>query len=114
MPIYEYVCGHCQKLTEVLQKISDPHPTVCSHCQKAGAMTKRISQTSFVLKGGGWYADAYGNKKSAKDSAAPATPAIDGGEKKSADAPAAVDKPATPAPEKTETSAKPVKKDDGK
>ncbi len=64
MPIYEYGCTDCSKLTEAFQKISDDPLTICPEC--GGALTKLISNTSFVLKGGGWYADGYESKSSDK------------------------------------------------
>ena len=57
MPIYEYKCGSCGEQMEVMQRISDPRLTVCPAC--GGELAKLISNTSFVLKGGGWYADGY-------------------------------------------------------
>ena len=57
MPIYEYKCSSCEEQLEVMQKISDPRLTVCPEC--GGELSKLISNTSFVLKGGGWYADGY-------------------------------------------------------
>ena len=57
MPIYEYKCSSCEEQLEVMQKISDPRLTVCPEC--GGDLSKLISNTSFVLKGGGWYADGY-------------------------------------------------------
>lgn len=57
MPIYEYKCSACEEQLEVMQKISDPRLTVCPEC--GGELSKLISNTSFVLKGGGWYADGY-------------------------------------------------------
>src|SRR6185295_17014489 len=66
MPIYEYVCKQCGKLTDVLQKLNDPPPEACPSCGAKGPLEKVISRTSFVLKGGGWYSDLYGSKK--KDS----------------------------------------------
>ena len=68
MPIYEYVCKQCGKLTDVLQKLNDPPPEACPSCGAKGPLEKVISRTSFVLKGGGWYSDLYGSKK--KDSSA--------------------------------------------
>jgi putative FmdB family regulatory protein len=56
MPIYEYVCKPCEKNKEVLQGYGDPAPK-CEKCQKE--MKRQISQTSFQLKGGGWYKDGY-------------------------------------------------------
>ena len=57
MPIYEYRCKGCKKDFEVLQKITDDPLAACPTC---GKQVKRlISQTSFTLKGGGWYKDGY-------------------------------------------------------
>ena len=63
MPIYEYVCKQCGKLTDVLQKMSDPPPEACPGCGAKGPLERVISRTSFVLKGGGWYSDLYGSSK---------------------------------------------------
>jgi putative FmdB family regulatory protein len=57
MPIYEWVCEKCGKTTETLQKINDPAP----ECH--GPMKKLISNSTFHLKGSGWYATDNGNKK---------------------------------------------------
>lgn len=62
MPIYEYECADCGKTDEVVQKITDAPLTTCRHC--SGKLHKIISQSTFHLKGGGWYADQYGNKPS--------------------------------------------------
>ena len=56
MPIYEYICKKCNMTTEKLQRI-EAKPPDCPMCNER--MTKLISQTSFVLKGGGWFADSY-------------------------------------------------------
>lgn len=57
MPIYEYVCGKCSEITEILQRFDDPPLKTCSSC--GGRLKKLVSNTSFVLKGGGWYKDGY-------------------------------------------------------
>jgi putative FmdB family regulatory protein len=59
MPFYEYQCTECGKLTEVLQKMSDPQVSSCDSC--AGKMKKLISQSTFHLKGSGWYVTDYAN-----------------------------------------------------
>jgi putative FmdB family regulatory protein len=59
MPIYEYECLKCQKVTEAIQKFSDAPLSVCPRC--SGEMKKLVSSSSFHLKGGGWYADGYSN-----------------------------------------------------
>jgi putative FmdB family regulatory protein len=66
MPLYEFKCDRCEKVTEFTLKFSDPHPQTCPQCNK-GNLNKILSQTSFQLKGGGWYAQGY-SSSSAKDS----------------------------------------------
>ncbi len=58
MPIYEYECQDCGAIEEVVQKISDKPLVTCRSC--SGTLRKMISQSSFHLRGGGWYADGYG------------------------------------------------------
>jgi putative FmdB family regulatory protein len=62
MPIYEYECAGCGKLHEIIQKISDKPLVKCPQC--SGKLQKLISQSSFHLKGSGWYATDYANKSS--------------------------------------------------
>ena len=59
MPIYEYVCEDCEKITELLQKVGASAPSECKSCGKSDTLKKKVSQTSFQLKGGGWYSDLY-------------------------------------------------------
>jgi len=59
MPIYEYQCRKCGQF-EVMQKISERPLTRCPTCQSK--VTKLISNTSFQLKGTGWYITDYGRK----------------------------------------------------
>lgn len=62
MPIYEYECGDCQQLFEHWQKDYNPQDHIdCPICK--GDAKKVMSNTSFILKGGGWYATEYGNRK---------------------------------------------------
>jgi putative FmdB family regulatory protein len=62
MPIYEYLCHACGERTEVMQKVSDPAETVCPNCGKS-ALTKVVSAAGFHLKGTGWYATDFKDKK---------------------------------------------------
>lgn len=64
MPIYEYECQACGHAFEQWQKMSDKPVRVCPKC-KARKVEKLISQTSFQLKGGGWYKDLYASQKPA-------------------------------------------------
>ncbi|HKQ72669.1 MAG TPA: zinc ribbon domain-containing protein [Blastocatellia bacterium] len=57
MPIYEYSCQKCGRHLEVMQKMSDKPLTRCPECK--GKLEKIFSQTSFQLKGSGWYASDY-------------------------------------------------------
>ncbi|MBW2618453.1 MAG: zinc ribbon domain-containing protein, partial [Deltaproteobacteria bacterium] len=52
MPIYEYKCQQCGRVSEVFQKFSDEP---LSECLCGGEMKKLISLNSFHLKGSGWY-----------------------------------------------------------
>jgi putative FmdB family regulatory protein len=58
MPIYEYLCKGCGHEFEREQRITDKPVRTCPKC-KARKVQRLISQTSFVLKGGGWYSDLY-------------------------------------------------------
>lgn len=70
MPIYEYVCQKCGHHLEIMQKMSDKPLTRCPECR--GRLEKVISQTSFQLKGSGWYVSDYG-KSGSKSEKAPRT-----------------------------------------
>lgn len=61
MPIYEYRCSSCDHDLETLQKFSDPPLSDCPSCGKP-ELERLVSHSSFSLKGGGWYADGYGQK----------------------------------------------------
>lgn len=77
MPIYEYQCQSCAKITEAWQKFSDGPLTVCPHC--SGGLKKLISCSSFHLKGSGWYVTDYaghnaGNTKPDKNTSGESSP----------------------------------------
>ena len=57
MPIYEYECKSCSKKFEIFQKSTDAPSAKCPACDATAE--RIISQTSFALKGGGWYKDGY-------------------------------------------------------
>jgi len=60
MPIYEYVCNKCGHEFEISQRITDKPLKKCKEC--GGKLQKIISNTSFVLKGTGWYKTDYASK----------------------------------------------------
>ncbi len=72
MPLYEYECTACHKRTEKIQKFSDPEITLCPLC--GGPLERVISAPAISFKGGGWYADGYGNAKPAASSDSSAAP----------------------------------------
>jgi len=57
MPVYEYQCTKCKRIVETLQKVDDPAP----ECH--GKMVRLMSEGSFILKGKGWYATDYKDRK---------------------------------------------------
>ncbi len=48
-------------------KLNDPHPDACAHCSK-GPLSKLISQSSFALKGSGWFNTLYSKTPEKKES----------------------------------------------
>ncbi|MBF0492384.1 MAG: zinc ribbon domain-containing protein [Deltaproteobacteria bacterium] len=79
MPIYEYHCLNCSKDHEIIQKASDKPLRKCPSC--SGKMQKKMSLSSFQLKGGGWYASGYSKEaekkveKKVEKAAVPVAPA---------------------------------------
>ena len=83
MPIYEYECGSCGNISEQIESMNNADTT--KPCPKCGKTAQRImSNTSFQLKGGGWYTTDYKNAPSCPSkSDSPACggcPAAGGGE----------------------------------
>ena len=68
MPIYEYECAKCGQIEEALQKFSDKPLNKCTHC--GAKLQKLMSQSTFHLKGTGWYVTDYANKSKSDSSAA--------------------------------------------
>jgi len=62
MPLYEYHCEQCSADLELIRKISQADDPLCPTCEKEG-LVRQTSQSAFQLKGGGWYADGYSDKK---------------------------------------------------
>jgi putative FmdB family regulatory protein len=59
MPIYEYQCEKCGEF-EMTQRITEPPLKKCPTCKRK--VRKLISNTSFHLKGSGWYVTDYARK----------------------------------------------------
>jgi putative FmdB family regulatory protein len=69
VPIYEYQCTKCGEVFEAFQKITDEPLSQCKFCQ--GRVEKLISQSSFQLKGSGWYLTDYARRNSSGPSDKP-------------------------------------------
>jgi putative FmdB family regulatory protein len=89
MPLYEYKCTACHRHTEKIQKFSDPEITVCPHC--GGHIERVLSAPAVSFKGGGWYADGYGNAKPKSSGEASGDGASGNGSKSTADSKASGD-----------------------
>lgn len=60
MPTYDYVCQKCDFEFEREQRITEDPIKTCPQCKSRKAK-RLLSAPSFILKGGGWYADGYGS-----------------------------------------------------
>ncbi len=65
MPLYEYKCLKCGRLTEKIENVSGPHLKKCPQC--GGKVEVLISASSIQFKGSGWYVTDYAAKKSGSD-----------------------------------------------
>lgn len=68
MPIYEYACESCGRVTEVIQRLDEAPLAVCPEC--GGAVKKLLSAPAFQFKGEGWYVTDYARKGGGKGEAA--------------------------------------------
>ncbi len=64
MPTYDYICTKCHHSWELEQRIVEDPVRKCPKCRANTAKRQISSGAGFILKGGGWYADGYGSKKS--------------------------------------------------
>ncbi len=68
MAIYEYDCPRCGTF-EVTQKMTEPPLETHEACGEK--VERKISRTSFALKGGGWYSEGYSSTRSGRSASAP-------------------------------------------
>jgi putative FmdB family regulatory protein len=66
MPTYEYACSSCHNAWEEEQSIKADASTECPACHQQTAKRQISRGGGFILKGGGWYADAYSSSSNAK------------------------------------------------
>lgn len=69
MPIYEYQCTNCHHAFDLIQKINEPPETTCPNCS-TNNLVKLVSAAGFQLKGTGWYATDFKDKKPKQKSTA--------------------------------------------
>ena len=93
MPIYEYLCSHCQHRFEVRQKVNDAPVSNCVRCGKP--VTKLISPPAIVFKGSGWYVTDYSDKLKPPASSESADKPADGQKKDASSKPGETPAPAT-------------------
>lgn len=79
MPLYEYQCQSCSKVTEALQKMSDAPLTLCESC--GGPLKRLISAPAVQFKGTGWYVTDYARKGGGGEKGKSGGQAEDGGAK---------------------------------
>ena len=110
MPIYEYRCPKCNKVFEEwCPHITEDHPK--EPCPDCGAISPRIiSNTSFVLEGGGWYVTDYGYRKGIKDETSAPSHGTSGASHPAPSAGEAKGESATKAASSTAQSAAPASK----
>jgi putative FmdB family regulatory protein len=95
MPLYEYECTACHERTEKIQKFSDPEITICPHC--SGHLERVLSAPAVSFKGGGWYADGYGNAKPKSSSESKSSSSDSGKSSSGSESASATSAPAAPA-----------------
>jgi putative FmdB family regulatory protein len=67
MPLYDYLCSHCEHQDDVLVKLSDDPLLNCPVCKNT-TFEKQVSAPHFKLKGSGWYETDFKNKPKPEDS----------------------------------------------
>jgi putative FmdB family regulatory protein len=100
VPLYEYQCRSCKKVTEVRHGFKETFDEACPAC--GGAVARVFSPAPILFKGSGFYVtdsrksgeSATSANGPAKTEGAPAAPTAAEG----SSAPAATTAPATPAP----------------
>ena len=104
MPIYEYLCKKCG-MFEVTQRITENPLGRCPTCRQK--VQRLISNTSFQLKGTGWYLTDYARKgktpegETVSKSNGKTAASTDGGEKSSSEEKPAKEKSSEPSASKS-------------
>jgi putative FmdB family regulatory protein len=111
LPLYDYRCRACSKVTEVRHGFREAHDAVCPDC--GGELARVFSPAGIVFKGSGFYltdsrkASEAAKSASASKSSEPAKPAETATSTESAPStPAAAPAASTPASPGGESAAK--------
>ena len=73
MPLYEYKCLKCGRLTEKIENVDGPHLKKCPHC--AGKVESLLSPPAIQFKGSGWSVTDYAGKSKPGDGSKDEKPA---------------------------------------
>ncbi len=107
MPLYDYQCRACSKVTEVRHGFRESYDGVCPKC--GGALARVFNAAGIVFKGSGFY--VTDSRKAPSDGAAaskPDAPAGSSGESKTTDsAPKSDTTPKSDSAPKSESAPKP-------
>lgn len=104
MPMYEYKCGQCGQVFEIIQRFSDEPLTTHEGC--GGSVERLISAPAFQFKGSGFYITDYARKSGGANA-----PASTNASKSESNGGSASDsKPAASTPSSTSTSSSDAKK----
>jgi putative FmdB family regulatory protein len=60
LPLYEYKCLKCGRITEKIESVNGPHVKKCPHC--GGKVESLLSPPAIQFKGTGWYVTDYAGK----------------------------------------------------
>jgi putative FmdB family regulatory protein len=53
MPLYDYRCATCGKVTEIRHGFNDAHTEPCSHC--GGTLSRVFNAAPIIFNGSGFY-----------------------------------------------------------
>jgi putative FmdB family regulatory protein len=75
VPLYEYKCLKCGRLTEKIENVAGPHLRKCPHC--GGKVESVLTAPAIQFKGSGWYVTDYSGRKSSGDGDKAEKPAVE-------------------------------------
>ncbi|MBV8688534.1 MAG: hypothetical protein JOZ59_00375 [Candidatus Eremiobacteraeota bacterium] len=85
MPLYDYECTQCHKITEVRHGFDERHTEPCPYC--GGELRRLFNPAGIVFKGSGFY--VTDSRKATQERAASKSAETKSGETKSSDSSAA-------------------------